>query len=98
MSRTLLTPQELTDALMHLPDWDIVNSGKAISRLFTFKNFNAAFGFMSRIAMYAEKFDHHPEWSNIYNKVHVTLTTYSCRGITKMDIQMAEIMDQLAGS
>lgn len=97
MSRTLLTPQELAQALSALPDWDIVSSGKAIRRLFTFKDFNAAFGFMTRIAMYAEKLDHHPEWSNVYNKVEVTLTTHSSHGISKLDIQMAEIMDRLGG-
>ncbi|MFK4825122.1 4a-hydroxytetrahydrobiopterin dehydratase [Paenochrobactrum sp. BZR 588] len=98
MSRTLLTPQELANALIALPDWEMVNSGKAIRRLFTFQNFNAAFGFMTRIAMHAEKLDHHPEWSNVYNKVEVTLTTHSSHGITKLDIQMAEIMDRLGSS
>jgi 4a-hydroxytetrahydrobiopterin dehydratase len=95
MSRTLLTPQELAQALETLPDWDIVNSGQAIRRLFTFKDFNAAFGFMTRIAMHAEKLDHHPEWSNVYNKVQVTLTTHSSNGISILDIQLAKIMDRL---
>lgn len=97
MSRTLLTAQELADTLLLLPDWDIVSSGQAIRRLFIFKDFNAAFGFMTRIAMYAEKLDHHPEWSNVYNKVEVTLTTHSSHGITKLDIEMAEIMNRLGG-
>ncbi|MGU3574244.1 4a-hydroxytetrahydrobiopterin dehydratase [Brucellaceae bacterium C25G] len=93
MSRTLLTPAALTEALATLPDWDIVNSGQAIKRLFTFHDFNEAFGFMTRIAMHAEKLDHHPEWSNVYNKVVVTLTTHSAQGITHLDVQMAKIID-----
>lgn len=97
MSRTVLTAQELGQAMSAMPDWDIVSSGKAIRRLFTFKDFNAAFGFMTRIALHAEKLDHHPEWSNVYNKVEVTLTTHSSHGITPLDIQMAQIMDRLSG-
>lgn len=98
MSRILLTPHELTNALNALSDWDIVNSGKAIRRFFTFQDFNTAFGFMTRIALYAEKLDHHPEWSNVYNKIEITLTTHSSGGITELDIQLAKIIDTLSGS
>ena len=69
----------------------------AIARRFVFKDFNAAFGFMTRAALVAEKMDHHPEWSNVYRTVEVTLTTHDAKGLTGLDIALAEAMDRIAG-
>ena len=96
-------PDKLEDAarkaaLGDLPNWSEVEGGKAIRRSFQFRNFNEAWGFMSRIALTAEKMDHHPEWFNVYNKVEVTLSTHSADGITELDIKLAKVMDRTAGS
>lgn len=80
-------------ALKELPQWSKVKSRDAITRKFEFKNFNEAFGFMSRVALLAEKVDHHPEWFNVYNKVEVTLSTHDAGGVTDNDINMAKAMD-----
>ncbi len=80
-------------ALRELPGWREVEGRDAITRSYTFKDFNAAFGFMSRVALLAEKMDHHPEWFNVYNKVDVTLSTHDAGGITDNDIRMAKAMD-----
>ena len=74
-----------------------VEGRDAIRRVFTFANFNEAFGFMSRAALYAEKLDHHPEWSNVYKTVDVTLSTHSVDGLSELDIKMARFMDKVAG-
>ncbi len=68
----------------------------SISKSFRFKGFAGAFGWMTQIALMAEKLDHHPEWFNVYNRVEVTLTTHDARGLTELDLQLAEVMDQLA--
>jgi 4a-hydroxytetrahydrobiopterin dehydratase len=83
-------------ALKSLPDWKEVSGRDAIARKFEFKDFNAAFGFMSRSALLAEKMDHHPEWFNVYNKVEVTLSTHDAGGVTENDIAMAKAMDSYA--
>ena len=80
-------------ALSALPNWHSVPGRDAITRKFQFKDFNAAFAFMTRVALLAEKMDHHPEWSNVYNKVEVTLTTHDSGGVTKKDIDMATAME-----
>lgn len=82
--------------LKSLPGWSKVSHRNAITRNFKFKDFNAAFGFMTRVALVAEKMDHHPEWSNVYNKVEVTLTTHSEGGVSRLDITLAKAMDDLA--
>lgn len=82
-------------ALLLLEGWSAVESRDAIHKDFAFKNFNEAFGFMSRVAMQAEKMDHHPEWSNVYNRLSVTLTTHDAHGVTDQDVAMALFMDQL---
>jgi 4a-hydroxytetrahydrobiopterin dehydratase len=72
------------------PDgWNEVDGRDAISKTFTFKNFNEAFGFMTRVAMQAEKLDHHPEWFNVYKTVEVTLTTHDVDGLSDLDIKLA---------
>jgi 4a-hydroxytetrahydrobiopterin dehydratase len=84
-------------ALQKLSGWREVPGRDAIAKTFTFKDFNAAFGWMSRIAMLAEKMDHHPEWSNVYKTVEVTLATHDSGGVTEKDIKLAEAMDAFAG-
>ena len=73
--------------------WSVIKERDAIYKEFKFKNFNQAFGFMTRVAMQAEKNDHHPEWFNVYNKVNVTLTTHACQGLSDKDIKLAKFMD-----
>ena len=85
-------------ALAKLNGWSDVPGRDAITRKFTFKNFNEAFGFMTRAALVAEKMDHHPEWSNIYKTVDVTLSTHDAGGLTELDVKLAEAMDKIAGS
>ncbi len=85
-------------ALARLNGWSEVSGRDAITKKFTFKNFNEAFGFMSRVALVAEKMDHHPEWSNVYKTVEVTLSTHDAGGLTELDVKLAEAMDQIAGS
>lgn len=80
-------------ALKQLPQWRAVEGRDAIAREFKFANFNEAFGFMARVALLAEKMDHHPEWFNVYNKVEVTLSTHDAGGVTQNDIDMAKAMD-----
>ena len=73
--------------------WSLVDDRDAIHKQFKFKNFNQAFGFMTRIALQSEKMDHHPEWFNVYNKVDVTLTTHVCQGLSDKDIALAKFID-----
>ena len=91
-----LTGSARKTALATLDGWSEVKGRDAISRTFTFKDFNAAFGFMTRAALVAEKLDHHPEWFNVYDKVEVTLATHDAGGVTERDVALAEAMDRLA--
>lgn len=84
-------------ALNKLAGWNEVSGRDAIAKKFTFADFNAAFGFMTRVALVAEKLDHHPEWSNVYKTVEVTLSTHDAGGLTELDIKLAETMNRLAG-
>ena len=84
-------------ALASLSGWTEVAGRDAITRKFSFKDFNEAFGFMARAALVAEKMDHHPEWFNVYKTVEVTLSTHDAGGVTELDIRLAEAMDRLAG-
>jgi 4a-hydroxytetrahydrobiopterin dehydratase len=83
-------------ALARLTGWSDVKGRDAIAKTFTFKDFNEAFGFMSRVALVAEKMDHHPEWSNVYKTVNVTLSTHDAGGLTELDVKLAEAMDRIA--
>lgn len=94
---TRLTDSERNEALAGIADWSLVDGRDAITRTFRFKDFNAAFGFMSRVALKAEKMDHHPEWFNVYNRVEVTLSTHDAGGLTELDIRLARFMDGIAG-
>ena len=82
-------------ALATLADWSEVADRDAIYKSFRFGDFNQAFGFMSRVALMAEKMDHHPEWFNVYNRVEVTLATHDAGGVTERDIRLAQFMDRL---
>jgi len=84
-------------ALANLPGWSAVAGDRdAIVRSFKFTDFNAAFGFMTRVAIRAEQLDHHPEWFNVYNRVDVTLTTHDADGVTALDVTLATFMDEAA--
>ncbi len=92
-----LTPAARAEALAGLPAWTAVEGRDAIARTFTFRNFNEAFGFMTRCALVAEKMDHHPEWFNVYKTVEVTLSTHDAGGLSEKDIALARAMDRIAG-
>lgn len=83
-------------ALARLDGWRAVDGRDAITREFRFKDFNAAFGFMTRVALYAERHDHHPEWLNVFNRVTVTLSTHEAGGVTDKDIALAHFIDEAA--
>lgn len=83
-------------ALARLSGWSETPGRDAITKTFMFKDFNAAFGFMTRAALVAEKLDHHPEWLNVYRTVQVTLSTHDADGLTDLDVKLAEAMDKLA--
>ena len=87
---------ELKAALKRLPDWELANDREAITRKFQFVDFDAAFAFMTRVALKAAEMDHHPEWFNVYNKVEVTLATHDAGGVTDKDIELATAMDGYA--
>lgn len=92
-----LTADARRAALALLSGWSEVAGRDAISKKFTFKDFNQAFGFMTRAALLAEKMNHHPEWFNVYKTVEVTLSTHDVGGVTERDVELAEAMDRLAG-
>jgi 4a-hydroxytetrahydrobiopterin dehydratase len=92
-----LTPEARVSALARVSAWSVVDGRDAITRSFKFTDFNAAFGFMARAALVAEKLDHHPEWFNVYNRVDVVLSTHDAGGLTALDIKLAEAMDRIAG-
>lgn len=92
-----LSGEARTEALAKLNGWVEVEGRDAIRKTFQFKDFQEAFGWMARVALAAEKADHHPEWSNVYRTVDVTLTTHDAGGVTGKDIALAKIMDAAAG-
>ncbi len=83
-------------ALKDLPGWNAASGRDAIQRSFHFRDFNQAFGFMTRVALKAESMDHHPEWSNVYNRVEVVLATHDAGGVTELDVALARFMDAAA--
>lgn len=93
-----LSDEDRATALQELQGWTEVEGRDAIQRTFKFKNFNQAFGFMSRVAMQAEKMDHHPEWFNVYATVEVTLSTHDAAGLTELDVKLARFMNRVATS
>lgn len=94
----LLSDADRKTALPHLAEtgWAAVPGKDAIRKVWKFRNFSQAWGFMTRAALVAEKLNHHPEWTNVYNVVDVTLTTHDCHGLSTLDIDLAKAMDKLA--
>ncbi|WP_375393754.1 4a-hydroxytetrahydrobiopterin dehydratase [uncultured Sphingomonas sp.] len=92
-----LSDAERADALDGLPEWDYDEARDAITRSIVFSDFVEAFGFMTQVALIAEKADHHPEWTNVYNRVAVLLTTHDAGGLSGRDIEMAEAIDAILG-
>ncbi len=88
--------EALNAALAELPGWDAIDGRNAIGKAFCFADFGAAFAFMTRVALLAEKIDHHPEWTNVYNRIDVVLTTHDAGGVTEKDIAMARAMEAYA--
>ena len=89
---------ERAKALHELHGWAEAKGRDAITKTYQFKSFSQAWGFMSRVALYAEKADHHPEWSNVYGRVDVTLSTHTAGGVTEKDVALARKMESLANS
>lgn len=90
-----LTENERESALAELSGWSLAREGKAIERRFTFADFSEAFAFMTRVALLANEHDHHPEWSNVYNRVEIVLTTHDAGGLSTRDVAMAKAIDAL---
>lgn len=90
-----LTAAQRSEALGLLPEWTLRADGLAIERLFRFGDFSQAFAFMTRVALLAEKHDHHPEWSNVYSRVEIALTTHDAGGLSERDVTMATAIDAL---
>lgn len=95
MAITKLSDGERAKLAQSLPDWKIDGERDAISRNFKFRDFVEAFGFMTQVALLAERADHHPEWSNVYNRVHILLTTHDAGGLSSRDISLAKQIDAL---
>lgn len=92
-----LTETERKAFLAENPDWKLADGRDAVRREFQFRDFNEAFAFMTRVALAAEKADHHPEWFNVYNKVEITLTTHDVGGLSARDVALAAFIDKAAG-
>ena len=92
-----LSEAERAEALDILPDWDYDEARDAITRSIVFGDFAEAFGFMTQVALIAEKMDHHPEWTNVWNRVEITLTTHDAGGLSERDIELAEAIDAILG-
>lgn len=96
MAIARLSDAQRDEALAGLPQWSAREDGLAITRELTFSDFNEAFGFMTRVALHAERVNHHPEWFNVYNRVAIMLTTHDAGGISQRDIDMAQFIERLA--
>lgn len=92
-----LTPEALSRLASDLPGWQLNADNTALHASFTFSDFNEAFGFMTRVAIKAQEMDHHPEWSNVYNRVDITLSTHEVKGLTERDVKLAGFIDAIAG-
>ena len=95
---TRLTEQEIDQALGTLPGWHRIPGRPAIGKTFRFADFNAAFGFMSRVALAAEAMGHHPDWSNVWNRVEIALTTHDSGGVTEKDAALARRIEAFAAN
>ena len=96
MSITKLNEIERTEALATLPAWTLDAGRDGIRRTLVFSDFVTAFGFMTQVALVAEKSDHHPEWSNVWNRVEILLTTHDADGLSRRDVEMAHVIDRIA--
>jgi 4a-hydroxytetrahydrobiopterin dehydratase len=96
MAITRSTEQEIDAALAKLPGWRRAEDRSAITKTYQFADFNAAFGFMARVALAAEKQDHHPEWFNVWNRVEITLSTHDAGGLSARDFRLAETIEAIA--
>jgi 4a-hydroxytetrahydrobiopterin dehydratase len=92
-----LSAAERKAALVELAGWEAVAGRDAIKKAFKFADFNRAFGFMGRVALMAERMDHHPEWFNVYNRVEITLSTHDAGGLSERDVRLARFIDEAAG-
>jgi 4a-hydroxytetrahydrobiopterin dehydratase len=90
-----LSAAERQDLAQRLPGWSLVDGRDAITKCFKFKDFNAAFGFVTRVALIAEQMNHHPEWSNVWNRVDITLSTHDAGGLTARDVKLAEAIERV---
>ena len=99
MPNEILTKEEIDAAIKQLDGWTVcIDAGQpALEKTYVFSGFNAAFGFMSRVALAAERANHHPEWQNVYNKVHIRWTTHASCGVTSLDLKLAQKSDVIAG-
>ena len=100
MPDEILTKAEIDTAIKQLDGWGVrIDAGQpALEKTYVFSGFNAAFGFMSRVALAAERMNHHPEWQNVYNKVCIRWTTHASGGVTSLDLKLARQCDALAGA
>jgi 4a-hydroxytetrahydrobiopterin dehydratase len=96
MTPVRLTTQQLHGALKRIPSWKLTEDGLKIGRKIVFNDFNEAFGFMTRVAIYADKANHHPDWSNVYNNVSIELWTHDVGGLSERDIKLASFIDSIA--
>ena len=92
-----LEENDVTARMDTVPGWIVAPDGLSMSKSFKFKDFSAAWAFMARSALLAEKINHHPEWFNVYNRVEVTLNTHDAKGLTELDFRMAADMNKFAG-
>lgn len=98
MARNRLDDAAITTALAGAAGWTLAADKSAIARTFEFRNFSEAFGFMSRVALAAEKMDHHPDWSNVYRTVEIRLNTHDAGGLTALDFELAHKIDRIFGA
>lgn len=91
-----LKPEDRAAGLKTLPDWHLCEGREAITKSFRFKDFTQAFGFMTQVALVAEKMNHHPEWSNVYRSVDITLSTHDVGGLSALDLKLAEVINRIA--
>jgi 4a-hydroxytetrahydrobiopterin dehydratase len=96
MPRSKASDSEIEAGLAALPGWARATGRPAITRTFKWADFNEAWGFMNRVALIAEKMDHHPDWTNVWNKVEITLTTHDAGGVSEMDFKLAAAIDKVA--
>ncbi|WP_431285144.1 4a-hydroxytetrahydrobiopterin dehydratase [Humitalea sp. 24SJ18S-53] len=93
-----LSPADRATLATRLPQWRLLDNKDAIHRSWRFADFSEAFGFMARVALLAEAQDHHPDWSNVYNRVEITLTTHDAGGLSARDLRLAEAIDRISAA